>query len=296
MLLFLAVMVGLVVMFIPMLTEQGKNLALFDFDSIQVELDKIYGKISEYFGTTKEAVEEAVKNGTGDKDGAGEMGDKVVPSLLDTVLGILTQVSIGLFSVFFMAFFMLKDRNSLLRFFLAMIPPAHRTRALTSLHKTKELLSRYFVGLLLQILVLFIIYSITLFLVGTENAMIVAFFCALFNIVPYVGPLIGGLLMALFTVTSHIEMDFPQVLPLLGYVMIGVTVGQLVDNFVSQPYIYSHSVRSHPLEIFIVIIAAGLLFGIAGMMVAVPGYAVVKVILKEFLRDNGFVRAWTKGI
>lgn len=151
-------------------------------------------------------------------------------------------------------------------------------------------------GLLLQILVLFVIYAITLFSVGTENALIVAFFCALFNIVPYVGPLIGALLMALLTATSHIEMDFFQVLPLLGYVMIGVTVGQLVDNFVSQPYIYSNSVKSHPMEIFVVIIAAGLLFGIVGMMVAVPAYAVSKVILKEFFRDNRFVRAWTKGI
>lgn len=295
--LIFALMVGLVAMFVPMLTEQGKNLALFDFDSIQVEMDKIYTKISEYVGTSKEVVEKAVKDSTIEEEGIGKTERGAIPSLFETVLEIFTQLSVGLFSILFMTFFILKDRNSLQRFFLAIIPPVGRERAISSLDKVKSILSRYFVGLLLQILVLFVIYSITLFWVGTENALIVAFFCALFNIVPYVGPLIGALLMALLTVTSHIEMDFSQeILPLVGFVMIGVTVGQLVDNFFSQPYIFSNSVKSHPMEIFIVIIAAGLLFGIAGMMVAVPGYAVTKVIMKEFLRDHRFVRAWTKGI
>lgn len=297
MLVIFALMVGLVAMFVPMLTEQGKNLALFDFESIQVKLDNIYTKISEYFGTSKEAVEEVVKDSAIDEDATGETEGGAVPSVLDTALEIFTQLSIGVFSVLFMAFFMLKDRNSLQRFFLATVPPAHRERAISSLDKIKNILSRYFVGLLLQVLVLFVIYSITLLWVGTENALNVAFFCALFNIIPYVGPLIGALLMALLTVTSHIEMDFSQeILPLVGYVMIGVTVGQLVDNFFSQPYIYSNSIKSHPMEIFVVIIAAGLLFGIVGMMVAVPGYAVTKVILKEFFRNNRFIRAWTKGI
>lgn len=288
---------GLVAMFVPMLTEQGRNLALFDFDAIQAELDKIYVVVSEYFGTSKEVVEEVVKDSTTKKDPVGETDGPGIPSFLDSLIKIFTHLSIGLFSVLFMAFFILKDQNSLQRFVLAMMPPSHRARAISSLEKIKNVLSRYFIGLLLQIFILFIIYGITLFWVGTENALIVAFFCALFNIVPYVGPLIGALLMILLTVTSHIEMNFSdEILPLIGYVMIGVTVGQLVDNFFSQPLIYSNSIKSHPMEIFVIIIAAGLLFGIGGMIVAIPAYAVIKVILKEFFRDNRFVRAWTKGI
>jgi predicted PurR-regulated permease PerM len=296
-LVFLGLTAGLTFMFVPMLAEQTKNIALYDSDNIQEELDKIYGKISEYSGTSKKAVEDVVDDAGIEEKVTGEMDDKEVPTLLDTLLGIMTQLSIGLFSILFMSFFMLKDHNSIQRFVLAMIPAAHRERTINSLDKIKNLLSRYFVGLVLQIFVLFIIYAITLFLVGTENALIVAFFCALFNIIPYAGPLIGAVLMAALTITSHVELDFSQeILPLVGYVMIGVTVGQLIDNFVSQPFIYSNSVKSHPMEIFVIIIAAGLLFGITGMMVAVPAYAVLKVILKEFFWKNGFVRFWTKGI
>ncbi|MGB7393012.1 MAG: AI-2E family transporter [Pricia sp.] len=296
-LLILAIAAGLAAMFVPMLTEQGRNLALYDFDGIRAEIDKFYEQISNYTGTSKEAVEEAIEKGTIEEETPVDSEEKAVPSLLERVLGILTELGIALFSVLFMAFFMLRDPGSFQRFLLASIPPAHRDRTVGSLNKIRKLLSRYLLGLVLQISILFIVYAITLYFVGTESALVVAFFCALFNIVPYIGPIVGAVLMVLLTISSHGGMDFSQeLLPLVSYVMIGVTIGQLIDNFFSQPYIYSSSIRSHPVEIFIIIIAAGLLFGVVGMMIAVPIYAVAKVVLREFLQDNGFVRSWTKGI
>ncbi len=295
--LILGLMVVLGGMFIPMLKEQGKNIALFDFDSIEAELDTFYNSVSEYFGTSKEMVENLVKESDIEEKDTKTLDDEEAPTFLNTMLNILTQLIVGLFSVFFMAFFMLKEQNSLQRFILAMVPIAHRERTVQSLGKIETLLSRYFLGLLIQISVLFAIYTGTLFFVGTEQALIIAFFCALFNIIPYAGPVIGAVLMVVLTITTHMEMDFSdEIMPLVGYVMIGVIIGQLVDNFVSQPIIYSNSVRSHPLEIFVIIIGAGLLFGIMGMLVAVPGYAVLKVVLKEFFWDSSFVRVWTKGI
>jgi predicted PurR-regulated permease PerM len=67
-----------------------------------------------------------------------------------------------------------------------------------------------------------------------------------------------------------------------------------LDPFFSQPFIFSRSVKSHPLEIFLIIMIAGLLFGIVGMMVAVPGYTVLKVILKAFMDENKIVMFMTK--
>ena len=76
--------------------------------------------------------------------------------------------------------------------------------------------------------------------------------------------------------------------------MIGFTIGQLIDNFFSQPLIFSNSVKSHPLEIFIVILAAGTLLGPVGMIVAIPFYTTLKVIAQEFLSDNKIVKSLTK--
>ena len=70
----------------------------------------------------------------------------------------------------------------------------------------------------------------------------------------------------------------------------------MVDNFASQPIIFSNSVKSHPLEIFLIIIIAGLLFGVVGMIVAVPGYTAIKVILKEFLAENKIVTRLTQNL
>ena len=135
---------------------------------------------------------------------------------------------------------------------------------------------------MIQILVLFIIYTIVLLIFGINNAFVIAFICALMNLIPYVGPLISGFLMMILTMTSNMGASFSEVvIPKTTYVMIGFIIGQLIDNFVSQPIIFSKSVKSHPLEIFIVI-TSGVLFGVIGMVVAIPTYTAVKVILKEF--------------
>ena len=166
-----------------------------------------------------------------------------------------------------------------------------------SMDKIKNLLSRYFVGLLLQIFILFVIYTVVLLIVGIENAVVIAFLCALFNIIPYLGPIIGGSIMIILTMTSNLGADFSAViLPKTGWVFLGLVIGQLVDNFFSQPFIFSSSVKSHPLEIFLIIIIAGLLFGVVGMIIAVPGYTAIKVILKEFLADNKIVMSLTKNL
>ncbi|NCP90024.1 MAG: AI-2E family transporter, partial [Flavobacteriales bacterium] len=63
-----------------------------------------------------------------------------------------------------------------------------------------------------------------------------------------------------------------------------------------QPYIFSKSVKSHPLEIFLLILIAGILFGVVGLIVAIPVYTAIKVVLKEFLSDNQIVKKLTKNL
>ena len=78
--------------------------------------------------------------------------------------------------------------------------------------------------------------------------------------------------------------------------MLVFIIGQLIDNFFSQPYIFSKSVKSHPLEIFLLILIAGILFGVVGLIVAIPVYTAIKVVLKEFLSDNQIVKKLTKNL
>jgi len=291
--LLIGVLAGIIALFVPLLVKQGRNLSLLDIDALQGNLENLYRQVTNYFGVSQTEIEQSIKN----SKLFANLDFRFIPNFLNSFVGILGSLSIGLFSVLFIAFFFLKDSKLFEESLLVFIPDNKESRLKKSINTIKDLLSRYFVGLLFQVLILFVIYSIVLFAVGIDNAIVIAFLCALLNLIPYVGPLIGGILMLTLSMTSNIGQDFSAViLPKTTYVMIGFLVGQLIDNFISQPKIFSQSVKSHPLEIFLIIIVGGLLFGITGMIIAVPGYTAIKVILKEFLAENKIVRSLTKNL
>jgi len=294
MMLLFALLVGLVWLFVPLVTEQGEKLALLDFKNMQSELKLFFHEISNSFGASKEIVQEIVEEVDIEESVKKELNTGFMPNLFNSLMEIVGTTSVSLFSILFIAFFLLKDTKIIQGTMVRMFPSTQHPQIMNSINATKNLLSRYFIGLLLQILILFGIYAATLTMVGIEHPLAIAFLCALFNIIPYAGPIIGAVFMMVFTVTSNIGMDLSsEILPKMGYVAIGIVVGQLIDNFFSQPFIFSNSVKSHPLEIFLIIIIAGLLFGVVGMIVAVPGYTVLKVILREFLPENRIVKALT---
>lgn len=291
--LFIGVFAGLIGLFIPLVAEQGKNLSLLNLDQLQENAQSLYLQIQDYFSVRNINVEEALE----ESNIINKIDFSLIPDYVNKILSGLGDFGIGLFSVLFIAFFFLKDSRLFEDGILIFVPDDKELRSKKSWNKIKDLLSRYFGGLLLQILILFIIYTIALLIFGINNAVVIAFLCALLNLIPYVGPLVSGALMLLLSMSSNIGESFSEViLPKTIYVMIGFIIAQLVDNFFSQPYIFSKSVKSHPLEIFLVIIIAGILFGIVGMIIAVPTYTAIKVILKEFLSDNKLVKKLTKDL
>jgi predicted PurR-regulated permease PerM len=293
MVLLIGLLAGLVGMFIPLVAEQGHNLALLNIEQLQTNVEDLYNQIVTYFQFNNIDVEQSIK----DSNLLSKLDFAVIPNFLNSFISGLGSFSIGLFSVLFISFFFLKDSRLFEEGIMTFVPNGNETRTKRSFTKIKDLLSRYFVGLIFQILILFVIYTIVLLIFGIDNAVVIAFLCALLNLVPYVGPLVSGFLMLMLSMSSNLGESFSDViLPKTTYVMIGFVIAQLVDNFFSQPYIFSKSVKSHPLEIFLIIIIAGILFGIVGMIVAVPAYTAIKVILKEFLSDYKVVSKLTKGL
>jgi len=290
-LVLLGALTFIISLFVPLLIHQGENLSLLDVDSLKEKVAQLIEQISIYFQLDSRFWDQQLSTENLFKN----VNLSLLPEFLNQILEILGGFTIGLFSVLFILFFFLKDSNMLERSILTLVNNKVEGRVAKSFEKIKNLLSRYFLGLLLQISILLIIYSLVLFIFGIENAFVIAFLCALLNLIPYLGPIIGGILMLLLTMNSNIDADFSTViLPKTIYVMIGFIVGQLIDNFFSQPIIFSNSVKSHPLEIFIVILASGTLFGPVGMIVAVPTYTAIKVVLQEFLAANKIVRSLTK--
>jgi len=285
------ILVSIFSLFVPLLVQQGENLSLLEVNELKGNIETLIQEIGTYFNLDNSfwqqqfSVDNLFQN----------VNFGLLPELLNQTLELLGGFTIGLFSVVFILFFFLKDSHLQERIILALVNDEVTDRVEKSIEKTKDLLSRYFLGLLLQISILLIIYSIVLAIFDIENAFIIAFLCALLNLIPYLGPIIGGVIMLLLTMSSFIGADFSTViLPKTGYVMIGFVIGQLVDNFFSQPFIFSNSVKSHPLEIFIVILASGTLLGPVGMIIAIPLYTTIKVIAQEFMAENKIVKSLTK--
>ena len=293
MILFIGVFIGLVALFIPLIAEQGQKLALLNTTDLEENVQNLYNQIINYFEFNNIDVEQSIK----DSGLLSKIDFALIPDYLNKVVSGLGSFSIGLFSVLFITFFFLKDSKLFEEGIITFVPKDKETRSKRSFNKIKDLLSRYFGGLLLQILILFIIYTVVLLIFGIDNAIVIAFLCALLNLIPYVGPLVSAFLMILLSMSSNLGESFSDViLPKTSYVMIGFAIAQVVDNFFSQPIIFSKSVKSHPLEIFLIIIIAGILFGIVGMIIAVPTYTAIKVILKEFLSEYKVVKKLTRGL
>lgn len=288
---FIGILTGLFSMFIPLIIQQGENLSLLNIDQLQTNIEQLINQTNNYFLAHNIDILNELKNVDLFKNLTA------IPNLLNSVIGTVGNLSIGLFSVLFITFFLMKDTHIMENSIYVLVSDKSENKLRNSLSTINNLLSRYFIGLVFQITILFVIYTITLLIFGIENAIVISFLCALLNLIPYIGPLIGGLIMLFLTMSSNLGLDFQtQIMPTTIYVMIGYFIAQLIDNFFSQPLIFSNSVKSHPLEIFLVIMISGVLFGVTGMIVAIPTYTAIKVVLKAFLADNKIVQSLTKDL
>lgn len=282
---------GIVSLLLPVIFEQAKNLSLLNVNAFEATATKLMNELSIYLLDYGVDLQSWVDRSL------AEVDYSFLPDAINTVLNGLSGFTIGVFSVIFISFFFLRDSGLLERMVMVFVADKNIKRVEKSIFSIKNLLSRYFIGLLVQITVLFIVYTLVLLIFGIPNAVTIALVCALLNIIPFLGPIIGTVLIVFLTMTSNLDASFASVtLPKTIYVLIGFTIGQLIDNFLTQPYVFSTSVKSHPLEIFIIILVGGLLFGPLGMIIAVPLYTALKVIFKEFYAHNKIVKALTKNI
>jgi predicted PurR-regulated permease PerM len=159
------------------------------------------------------------------------------------------------------------------------------------------MLSRYFIGLVSQLLMMMILLSIGLSIFGIENAILIGFFGGFMNVIPYLGPIIGCTVGTVLGMSVDLGMGMYEAAFNSGITVILVFIAaNLIDNFVIQPLIYSNRVNAHPIEILLVILMAGSLAGIPGMVLAIPGYTVLRIIAKEFLSGFKLIDKLTENI
>jgi predicted PurR-regulated permease PerM len=295
--LFLAFLIisGFILLFVPLLLAQGENLSLLDVGSLEKNYHILLQNITNYLESHNINSRQLLESSKLSSFTSFEF----IPNFINSFFSTLGNFSVGFASVLFITFFILKEHESFYSKFKETIPISQKEKVLNSIQSINRLLSRYFIGLLIQLTIIMILYLIVFLMFGIENAFIIALLCAIFNIVPYVGPLIASIVAALLIMISGIGTGAHfayESIPTTIYVLIGMFVVLLIDNNISSPLIFSKSTNSHPLEIFLVILISGILFGITGMIIAVPFYTSLKVIAKEFFPENKIINLLTKNL
>jgi len=226
----------------------------------------------------------------------GLTADFSITGVLGSVVSVVADVGVGLFAVVFISFFFVKDEGLFARIVTALTPDRIEASVADAIADIEHLLSRYFVGLIIEMAAVALVDFLGLWAVariGFGYALGIGFIAGLLNIIPYVGPLIGEVLGVLLCVVLKYGAGVGLDVNIWMFALIVLAVmltAQLIDNFVLQPLIYSSSIQSTPLEIFIVMLMAGHMGGAVGMLAAIPAYTVVRVIAGRFFYDKKIVR------
>lgn len=205
-----------------------------------------------------------------------------VTDILNSLISFTGNFFVGILAVTFITFFLLYENGILRRHVMGIIPNQYFELFVSGLHKIEKLLSNFLIGILFQMASIFSIASIGLTIMGINYALTIAVFAAVANLIPYLGPILGGVFGILVAVSTSGDLSLGNdTIILIVKVFSVFAMVQAIDNIVLQPLIFSKSVKAHPLEIFVIIFVGATIAGIPGMIVAIPVYTVIRVSSTE---------------
>lgn len=286
--------------FIPIVAKEVQSLSELDpqliLDSLAEPIKRLEAVIEKY--RLRETDHFTVQNFLIEK-AMNIFNVSFLTNIFGTFASILGNTFIAFFSISFITFFFLRDETLFTEAILTVVPDKYVDAFKHAMSSSRHLLMRYFIGVILQCTGIFIMVTLGLKVIGFDlnHCLMIALFAASVNFVPYIGPLIGSTVGILLGITTHLYLDFyTQILPLVGWMIVVFIIVHLIDNIINQPLIFSNSVNAHPLEIFILLLLAGSLAGMAGMMLAIPTYTIIRVFAKEFFNKFKVVKKLTKNI
>lgn len=284
-------------LFLPLVYSKIYQLSTLDFGAVVGSIEEPIARAQAYLHglfampPTEFSLPDAITSTLRDT-----VSIQTVNTAFSSIVSLALSSVIAIFSISFITFFFLKDDGLFYAMVTGMFPTRYSENVTHALDSITVLLSRYFTGILTESCLLLIAVSLTMMAFGmaASDAFFIGLVMGIMNVVPYAGPLIGGIIAMCLGVVTPIEGLT------VGHTMLVIACSLLVlkglDDFVLQPTLYSKRVKAHPLEIFIVILIAGYVAGIVGMLLAIPSYTVLRVFAKEFFSQYGLVRQLTDKI
>jgi len=296
-LLMVLLVVGVVRVFVPLVAQQAEMISNIDIEAVGRSLEQPMSDLQDFLITynvlkEKESLEMLLISNLESLVSFATFSD-----IFKNILSIAGNLFIGVFAVLFITFFFMKEENLFFNGILLLLPMKYQQEGEKILADSQHLLSRYFIGLLIELTTMVTLISTGLTFFGVSNAFLIGLLGGVMNIIPYLGPIIGTMIgVTLGTITHLSGGAYSDLLTLIIIITGTFASANLLDNIVLQPWIYSNSVKAHPLEIFLVILIAGSMAGVVGMILAIPSYTVLRIVAKQFLSQSRVIQKITKDI
>ena len=284
-------------LFVPLVAGKIYELATLDFSSVLKSIEQPVLRLQEYLHTLFLMPESRFSLADVLASSLRQMIDyDTINSAFSSVINIGMSFFIAFFSISFITFFFLKEDGLFYAMVKSLFPAKYQTNVTRALDKITVLLSRYFGGILAESAMIMIIISVVMMIFGmqAEDAFFIGLIMGVMNVVPYAGPVMGGIASVFVGIVTPIDGYT------IGHTMTVIIVSLLIvkgmDDFILQPTLYSERVKAHPLEVFLVILIAGSVAGIVGMLLAIPSYTVLRVFAKEFFSQFSLVQKLTEKV
>jgi predicted PurR-regulated permease PerM len=297
-LLIIIFFIGLFIsIFVPLIGRQASIISNIDLDKLSQSIKEPLRELEDFLHIYGVLGNEETVNQVVEIQLKSILNLTSFSNVLGSMVGLTGTLFIAVFSIFFLTFFFLKDAFILDELTENLTPVQYQHEVKNILKQSKRLLGRYFIGLLIEITAMIALLTIGLTIFGVENAVLIGFFGGLMNVIPYLGPFIGAMIGVILAISVILSTGVYSEIGSVTVIILAVFAGaKLIDDFILQPLIYSSSVKAHPVEIFLVILIAGTMAGITGMILAIPTYTVLRIIAKEFLSQLRVVQKLTRNI
>ncbi|MDR0510129.1 MAG: AI-2E family transporter [Rikenellaceae bacterium] len=296
-LLLCSAVVGLMLLFVPVVFGTLNNLSGIDFARLQTSLHAPLASLQEWLNATFGVTESdfSVTDNVAGRITAFVNGDHI-GQLLTTLMSTTIDTLVAVGSILFITFFFLREDKLFNNMVVAIFPSRYEQNINHAMRTVTDLLVKYFIGLMIESLLFTLALAVTLICFGlpVKTAFFMGLIVGILNVIPYIGPIIGGVICVLMGAIDPIAgATFGDMVLIIGGSVVGL---KILDMFVLQPLLFSGRAAAHPLEIFLVILIAGSVAGVMGILLAIPAYNVIRVFAKEFFNNFRLVQRLTENI
>jgi predicted PurR-regulated permease PerM len=276
-LLFILFIAGIFSLIAWQISDLAKDFTGME-EKVTEAISKLKETLSSTFGISPEKQQEMLKK---QQEAGGGGISAVVTGIMSAVMGLLVDTILVLVYIFLLMFY----RRHIKQFILKLVQPEDKPKTTKIIYASSKVAQHYLGGLGMMIVLLWIMYGIGFSIAGVKNAVFFAILCGLLEIIPFIGNLAGTALTLLMALTQGGESNV-----IIG-ILITYALVQFIQSYIIEPLVVGAEVNINPLFTIIAIVLGETIWGIPGMILAIPLLGIFKIICDnvESLKPYGFL-------